>query len=884
MNRQVVVWSVCALSLGVATGSELVGWAQSQAASSPAGVREAAWSPDSRRLATTWFDAIWTMTPEGRDARRLVARADGWTIERDPAWAPDGKSVAFAAAGIDGFDLYVAPVSGGTARRVTTIAGDERWPSWTRDGRLVFAHRAPRSVWQLHVTSAATPGEPVRLTDGPFAEWEPAVSADGKRVAFLSDREPEGTEAGDIWVRDVPAPPDSTAGGPPASLTAVAPGTAPVRVTRGGGLERRPAWAPDHARVAFAATRAGQAGVWVAVVSGPAAPAAAGRGAGGGRPGGAGLAGVAGRGGRGAAEAATPGDGAVLASRKYGWPAWSPDGETLVIATQPTVAAGYNGDPARSDADAAAFLGAADDYALWHLAAPRAVDERGATTTMPAPDAARWTAGFDQVWLSLKDLYFREGASATRWQDLRAKYRPRMAQVTDLAGAEDVIDEMLAEQPLIKPAVESSRGVVASGHPLASQAGAAVLARGGNVIDAGIAVSFALGVVEPDASGVGGDGQAILYLKGMSEPVVIEYKDMTPSRATPDNPRLFTPTGARTAADGPTVANIPGVVAGMDMLYQRYGSKKVAWADLLAPAIALADEGFILDEALPTTIEEGRAQFAKYPETARVFLPGGRVPRAGDRFVNKDYAETLRTLAKEGGQSFYRGTIARRIAADMAENGGVISAEDLAQYRAVERKPLVGHYRGHRVYAPPPPVSTGLQLLETLQILDGYQAKPGATPATDPDYLHHLIEAWRVRDGGARIADPERYEVDLGSHLDPAHAAERFKLIDPLKVYTPQTSGRGGGLVAGLGAGTGGAGGGPGYEVSDADGPQAQRHIETGTTSFVVADAEGNMIAFTQTLSTWGGTSTCRRDSGSFITTTSAAAVAAAADSGPRCR
>jgi gamma-glutamyltranspeptidase len=370
---------------------------------------------------------------------------------------------------------------------------------------------------------------------------------------------------------------------------------------------------------------------------------------------------------------------------------------------------------------------------------------------------------------------------------------------------------------------------VASGHPLASAAGAAVLERGGNVVDAGIATAFALGVVEPEASGIGGDGQAILFLKGMAEPIVVEYKDMTPMRATPDNPRLFTPAGGRTAPDGPTVANIPGVVAGLDLLYRKYGSQKIPWADLIAPAVKLADEGYILDEALPTTIAEGRDSFAKYPEAARIYLPGGRVPRAGDRFVNKDYAETLRTLAKEGGDSFYRGSIARRIADDMAANGGVIAFEDLAQYRAMERKPLAGRYHGHLVYSAPPPVSTGLQLVETLQILDNYTPRAGATYATDPDYLHYAIEAWRVRDGGARIADPERWPIDLGNHLDPAHALERFKLIDPGKVFA----------------------GGRGSPAPLVQEPPSR--VQTGTTSFVVADGEGNMIAFTQTLSTWGG-------------------------------
>ncbi len=314
------------------------------------------------------------------------------------------------------------------------------------------------------------------------------------------------------------------------------------------------------------------------------------------------------------------------------------------------------------------------------------------------------------------------------------------------------------------------------------------------MVDAGIATAFALGVVEPEATGLGGDGQAILFLKGMTEPVVVEYKDMSPSRATPDNPKLFTPAGGRTASDGPTVANIPGVVAGLDLLYRKYGSKKVAWADLIAPAVKLADEGYILDEALPTTIAEGRDSFAKYPEAAKIYLPNGRVPKAGDRFFNKDYAETLRVLAKEGGDSFYRGSIARRIADDMAANGGVISLEDLAQYRAMERKPISGRYRGHIVYSVPAPVSTGLQIVETLQILDNYVPKAGATYARDADYFHYAIEAWRVRDGGARIADPERYPVDYGNHLEPGHALERFKLIDPKKVFAG--GGRGGGPAA----------------------------------------------------------------------------------------
>jgi gamma-glutamyltranspeptidase len=787
-------------------------------------VREASWSPDSKRLAVSWFDVVWTMSPDGKDARRLVSPAGDWISERDPAWSPDGQSIAFAAEHGGEFDLWIAPAKGGAAKRVTSMPGDERWPSWTRDNRLVFSHREPKGAWQLFVmASDGSSAEQTKLTPDDSEEWQGSVSPNGKLVAFVSSRDPQAGDEADIWVREL---------GSKAGTEARA-----TRVTSSAGIESHPAWAPDNARIAYTLERGTQSAVWVAALPSP--EASAGRGGGGRRGGGAGDGG-------GAATVTGP---PVLASRHAGVPAWSPDGQTLVVATFPIAIPAYNGNPDRSDSDPPMTLASADEYALWRLAAPRAVDESAASLHLPAPDLARWTSTFDEVWQTLKSLYYMTGPSAAAWDALAAKYRPQAAQAKNATAVEDAIDRMIAEQPLIKPDVSSSHAVVASGNPLASQAGALMIEKGGNVVDAGIAVAFALGVVEPDATSVGGDGQAILFLKGMREPVVIEYKDMTPGHATPDNSKLFTATGARTAQDGPSVANIPGVVAGLDLLYQKYASKKVAWADLIAPAIKLADDGFVLDEALPTSIAEGRASFAKYPESAKLFLPGGKVPRPGDRFVNKDYATTLRTIATEGAQSFYHGSLAKKIADDMAANGGVITPDDLGQYRAMERTPLVGHYRGHAVYSVPPPVSNGAQMVETLNILDNYQARPGATYATDADYLHYAIEAWRVRDGGGRIADPERWPVDLGNHLEAPHALDRFKLIDPKKVYVAQGGGRGGGAtVVPPAFGSGFAEVGAGYQPEDESG-----QIQTGTTAFVVADAEGDMIAFTQTLSTWGG-------------------------------
>jgi gamma-glutamyltranspeptidase/glutathione hydrolase len=353
-------------------------------------------------------------------------------------------------------------------------------------------------------------------------------------------------------------------------------------------------------------------------------------------------------------------------------------------------------------------------------------------------------------------------------------------------------------------------------------------------------VSFALGVVEPDASGIGGDGMALIYLKGMSEPVAIDYKDQVPIKATRDNPRL-----QQSAADGPAAANIPGVIAGLDYMFRRYGSGKVSWSDLIAPAIAYAEDGYVLDEALPTSIAEARRFFEKYGESKRIYLPDGKVPKPGDRFVNKDYGATLRSIAKDGAQTFYRGAIARRIANDMARHGGIITLDDLAQYRAIERRPLAGRYRDHAVYSSPPPVSSGLNLIETLQILQNYQPRAGASYGTDADYFHYAIEAWKVRDSGARTADPALFDVDLGPHLEPAHAASLFRRIDPAKAsrYRTEGPGRGGAPPPG------GV-----MPAGDSGGDFPAERIGRGTTAFAVADADGNMIAVTQTLSTWGGT------------------------------
>jgi gamma-glutamyltranspeptidase len=788
------------------------------------GLQDPAWSPDGKTIAVSFLDRLWTMTPDGRQARAV--RPDAATVERDPAWSPDGTRLAFAAIRADGFDLFVLSLKGGEPVSVTAMAGDERWPSWTPDGRLVFAHRGevpagrqadPSLQWDLYsvapVVGSTSWQVPLALTDTADNETHPRVSPDGRRVVFVSNR--DSTDDVDVWAMAVPA---ATVARPVPLGSKPQPGAPamdvravdnrpprPWRVTRVRGEEAAPSWAPDNQRVAFYAVRDGVGSVWVATVEPPPRdandPPVA-------RP----------------RPLATP----VLVSRLGGAPVWSPDGRTLLVAGLPDPEPIYNGNPLRHSGEPVPLFHTARAFQLWRVPAPLPVhEEGGALMTDLAPSMPLLTAAFTRVWQTLRDLYYATGPAAEAWARLRDEYRPRVAAARNEAEFEAIVDQMIAAQPLIRPVVASSGAVIVSGHPLASEAGRLALERGGNIVDATVAVSFALGVVEPEASGIGGDGAAVLYLKGMKQPTVIDYKDQTPIRATIDNPAIMA--DGRLVADGPAAANIPGVVAGLEYLYKKYGSGKVKWAELVDPAIRLADEGFVLDEALPTTIAEGRQYLEQHAEAARIYLPGGKVPRPGDRFLNKDYAATLRVIATDGAEAFYRGEIARKIVADLDAAGGIISYADLAQYRAIEREPVVGTYRGHTLYAGGPPVATGIQLFESLQILNNYQPRPGARATTDADYFHHLIEAWKVRDQVRRVADPERWAVEFAEHLTTEHARKAFLKIDPRKASR--------------------------YERQPPeDGPAPQPRIGTGTTSFAIADAEGNMIAVTQTLSTWGGT------------------------------
>src|SRR5688572_423880 len=257
MQRVVLLGSGAACCLALALAAQ----------SASNGLQDPAWSPDGKRLATSYLDRIFISAPDGKNGHPL--RGDSAVTERDPAWSPDGKWIAFAADAGEGFDIYVAGADGKNSRRLTSLAGDERWPSWTRDGRVVFSRREiPLSPWTLWATALNEDGgtpAPLFADAGNDSEFDAEVSPDGKRIAYVSDRESEDGDV-DLWVAELPSEPKARA--------------VRTRLTRVRGAEGSPSWAPDNNRIAFFARRDGTGSVWVTSADSPAAAAGA---AGGGR-------------------------------------------------------------------------------------------------------------------------------------------------------------------------------------------------------------------------------------------------------------------------------------------------------------------------------------------------------------------------------------------------------------------------------------------------------------------------------------------------------------------------------------------------------------------------------------------------------------------------
>jgi gamma-glutamyltranspeptidase/glutathione hydrolase len=334
----------------------------------------------------------------------------------------------------------------------------------------------------------------------------------------------------------------------------------------------------------------------------------------------------------------------------------------------------------------------------------------------------------------------------------------RMLLTCLVLGALGARPAAAADSPSEGPTAEGRGGMVVSVSRPASEVGRDVLRRGGNAVDAAVAVAFALAVTWPEAGNLGGGGFMLVYPGGKAEPVVIDYRETAPAGATRD---MFASPGTPSPY---RMAGVPGTVRGLALAHRRNG--RLPWKDLVAPAVALAERGFDVDDGLARSLNRGLAEARDFPEFRRVLgKPDGKW-KAGDRLVQPDLARTLRLIGERGPDGFYTGPVAEAIVAEMKRGDGLITLADLSGYQAKERKPVHGTYRGHDVYAPPPPSSGGVALVEMLNVLENFDLRKQGR--WSPETLHVMTETMR-----RAYCDRARHLGDSDFVTVPAHLTDK---------------------------------------------------------------------------------------------------------------
>jgi gamma-glutamyltranspeptidase/glutathione hydrolase len=371
------------------------------------------------------------------------------------------------------------------------------------------------------------------------------------------------------------------------------------------------------------------------------------------------------------------------------------------------------------------------------------------------------------------------------------------------------------------PAAGPGKAAIASAYPLATEAGREILAKGGNAFDAAVAVAAALSVVEPCCSGLGGGGFFLLRRASDGLETMIDLREMAPGSSTREmfldkdgNP---VPGLSQSSA---LAAGIPGEPAGLVYMAKKFG--KLPLAVSMAPAIKLARDGYPMYERLRGQITFKKEGFLKTPDATRVYLVNGEVPEIGYIMKQPDLANSLELLATKGADGYYKGAFAKKLVAGVQQLGGNWTEADLANYKVVERAPVVGHYRGARIVSGSPPTSGGIALIDALNILDGFDLGK----VDDVTRIHLVVEAMRRvhRDRAVYLGDPDFVDVPVKRLIDENYAAGQRASIR-MDLATPSSS---------L----------PGVDAAPAG---------TQTTHFSVLDGHGNMVAATITLNFYFG-------------------------------
>jgi gamma-glutamyltranspeptidase / glutathione hydrolase len=368
--------------------------------------------------------------------------------------------------------------------------------------------------------------------------------------------------------------------------------------------------------------------------------------------------------------------------------------------------------------------------------------------------------------------------------------------------------------------VLAQRGLVATDHPLASAAGLRVLQEGGNAIDAAVCTAAVLGVVTPMMTSIGGDSFILCYRAGTKRVEALGGSGAAPRGATPE---YFRARGYQTMPlRGMLAPSVPGAVDAMATALAQWGSGRWTLSRLLEPAIHYAEAGFPVTEKVAKWFVRSEGQdlipiLARYPSSARIFLPHGRPPQVGEILVQSDLARSLRTIAEQGPRAFYEGPLAEAMAAYAAAHGGLLGIADLTAHRSELASPLTTTFRDLTIHSTPPP-SQGFVLLEMLNILEHDDL--GADPWGSADAVHLAVEAKKLAfaDRLAYVGDPRFISNPLDRLLGKAYARERRRTIDPQRARESVT-------------------------------PGAIREQVGETTAFVVADGEGNVVGYITSLS-----------------------------------
>jgi gamma-glutamyltranspeptidase / glutathione hydrolase len=384
-----------------------------------------------------------------------------------------------------------------------------------------------------------------------------------------------------------------------------------------------------------------------------------------------------------------------------------------------------------------------------------------------------------------------------------------------------IADPLISPLATARPVV-ARHGMIVSQEAAASRVGLDILKRGGNAVDAAVAVGFALAVTMPRAGNLGGGGFMLIYRADLKRTIAIDYRETAPVATTKD---VFL--DANGEADpfksrySGLAIGVPGTVAGLELAWRKYGSGKFSFGDLIAPSIALARQGLTVDDDVADSLPLAAKALASHTSSARIYLrQDGGVPQTGDHITLDDLAATLEAIAAKGAAGFYSGPIAQKIVEAVNAVGGRMTIEDLANYRAVERPPVRGSYRGYDVVSMPPPSSGGAHIIEILNILEGF---PLATQGLNSSAsLHEMAEAEKLAyaDRAAWLGDPDFIKMPLAG-LTSKPYAEHLRSMIELDRARPAADIR------------------PG---------EPQRYESDQTTHFSIVDGDGNAVANTYTL------------------------------------